>query len=81
MSGLSQTLAGKLLKGLYSAAITFLASLGAVLVDGATFTDVTAGQWVLIAGAALGAFGGTFGLAGWAGPSHLAEAPPKDPNG
>ena len=67
---LDQVTLSKVLKGLYSAALSFLSALAAVLVGSASFGDVTAGQWVIIAGATLAAFGGTFGLAGWAGPSR-----------
>jgi hypothetical protein len=69
---LSQQMAGKILKGLYAAAMALLTGLATVLTEpGATFTAITAGQWVTIAAFTLGAFGGTFGLAGWAGPSRL----------
>ena len=68
---IGQKLAGKLLKGLYSAAMACLGSLAAVLTDGVHISDLTAGQWVTIATFTLGAFGGTFGLSGWAGPSRL----------
>lgn len=68
---IGQKLAGKLLKALYSAAMACLGALAAVLTDGVRISDLTAGQWVTIAAFTLGAFGGTFGLAGWAGPSRL----------
>lgn len=65
---MSQVLLSKILKGLYSAAIAFLAALSTVLQGPSSFTAVTAGQWVTIAAVTLAAFGGTFGLAGWSGP-------------
>jgi hypothetical protein len=61
-------MAGKLLKGAYSAAVAVLGALSTVLTGSHTFTDVTAGQWVTMALAGLVAFGGTFGLSTWAGP-------------
>jgi len=73
---LNQKLAGKLLKGLYSAAMAFLGGLAAVLTDHAKLSDLTAGQWVTIAAFTLGAFGGTFGLAGWAGPTVSGDTKP-----
>jgi len=59
---------GKVAKGLYSAGLAFLGSLGVVLVGTEPLSGVTTGQWVFIAATTLAAFGGTFGLAGWAGP-------------
>jgi hypothetical protein len=58
----------KVLKGLYAAALAFLSSLAAILQGPASFSAVTAGQWVTVSALTLAAFGGTFGLAGWAGP-------------
>lgn len=75
---LTQQMAGKIVKGLYSAAMAFLGGLATVLTDNTHLSDLTAGQWVTIAAFTLGAFGGTFGLAGWAGPSSL---PPKPEDG
>ena len=66
---ISQLLAGKILKALYSAAMAFLGSLATVLGNNTTISNLTAGQWVTIAAFTLGAAGGTFGLAGWAGPT------------
>ena len=65
---MSQQLAGKILKALYSAAVAFLGMLTMVLVGSATFSDITDGQWVAAILFALTAAGGTFGLAGWSGP-------------
>jgi hypothetical protein len=65
---MSQVVLSKALKGLYSAAMAFLGGLSTVLQGTEGFTDVTAGQWVTILAFTLGAAGGTFGLAGWAGP-------------
>lgn len=66
---MSQNLAGKILKALYSAAVAFLGMLTMVLVGSATFGDITDGQWVAAILFALTAAGGTFGLAGWSGPN------------
>jgi hypothetical protein len=60
---------GKLLKALYSGAVALLGSLVAVLTGSTTFSQIHDGQWVAIALAALVAAGGTYGLAGWPGPS------------
>jgi hypothetical protein len=65
---------GKVLKALYSAAVAVLGSLATVLGDDVTLSDMTAGQWVTISLAGLVAFGGTFGLAGWNGPSFAASS-------
>ena len=65
----SQQMAGKILKGLYSAAVGCLGSLFVALsAPGASFSSLTDGQYVGTALAALVAFGGTYGLAGWPGP-------------
>lgn len=73
---MSQKVAGKVLKALYSAAMAFLGGLATVLQDGTTLSQLTAGQWVTILVFTLGAAGGTFGLAGWAGP-NVSSGPPK----
>lgn len=65
---MSGTLAGKLAKAVYAALSALLGSLATILVGNASFGDVTDGQWVTIAAFTLAAFGGAFGLAGWAGP-------------
>lgn len=62
-------MAGRIAKGVYSAAIAFLGSLGAVLSGADGFSAVTASQWVWIASTTLVAAGGTFGLSTWTGPS------------
>ena len=67
---ISQLMAGRLLKAFYSAAVAFLGALSTILVGSATFADVTEGQWTTLTLTALLAFGGTFGLSTWAGPSH-----------
>lgn len=59
---------GKLLKAAYSGLVAFLTGLSAILTGTLSFGDVTAGQWVTITLATVVAAGGTFGLAGWAGP-------------
>lgn len=68
---ITQSMAGKLLKASYSAAMAGMGSVGVVLNGPETFGQITDGQWVTIAGLTLGAFGGTYGLAGWSGPSSL----------
>lgn len=65
------------MKGLYSAALAFLASLAAVLQGPEPISAVSAAQWVTIAAFTLAAFGGTFGLSGWSGPT----GPNIKPNG
>jgi len=49
-------------KAWYAGAIAVLGSLATVLVDDASFGDVTSGQWVTIALASLVAGGGVYGL-------------------
>lgn len=73
---MSETTVSKLLKALYSAGMSLLGALATVLGDDAHLTSLTAGQWVTIAAFTLGAFGGTYGLAGWAGPSVGKNDPP-----
>jgi hypothetical protein len=70
-------MAGRILKGLYSAALTFFGTLATVLNGGAGFGSLSAGQWSTLAVFTLGAFGGTFGLAPWSGPP-IPVAPPKE---
>jgi hypothetical protein len=70
---------GKLLKALYSGAMALLASLATVLGDDSHIGSLTAGQWLTIAAFTLGAVGGTYGLAGWAGPSVGRDSPPAPP--
>lgn len=53
---------GSALKAFYAAVIAGLSGLVTVLVGDTGFTDLSAGQWVTIALAALIAFGGTYGL-------------------
>ena len=65
----SQKVMGKALKAAYSGAMACLGSLAVVLVGNTRFADLTDGQWVTIAAFTLGAIGGTYGLAGWAGPT------------
>jgi hypothetical protein len=77
----TQMTMGKILKGLYSAVMACLGSLATVLGDNVTLSDLTAGQWVTIAAFTLGAFGGTYGLSGWAGPGILAEKSPPSSGG
>lgn len=51
------------LKATYAAVVAALSGLVTVLVGDTTFTNLSAGQWVTIALAAVVAFGGTYGLA------------------
>lgn len=55
-------------KALFALVAAALGSLATVLVGNSTFTDITAGQWVTGALAALLAFGGVYGI---------QNAPPK----
>ena len=50
-------------KAWYAGAIAVLGSLATVLVGDASFGDLTSGQWVTIALAALVAGGGVYGIA------------------
>lgn len=56
------TFLGTALKAFYAALVAALSGLVTVLVGDVGFTDLSAGQWVTIALAALIAFGGTYGL-------------------
>jgi uncharacterized membrane protein len=49
-------------KAAWAAAVAILGSLAAILVGNVGFADVTAGQWVTVALAALVAGGGVYGL-------------------
>ena len=60
---------GKVLKGVYSALVSFLGGLSTVLVGTTTMSHVTPGQWVSLALFGLVSFGGVYGLSGWSGPS------------
>lgn len=50
------------LKAIYSTLVAIIGSLATVMVGDVTIGDITQGQWVVIAGAALAAFGGTYGI-------------------
>lgn len=50
-------------KAIYAGAVAGLAALGGLLVNDTGFGDITAGQWVFVAGAALVAAGGVYQLA------------------
>lgn len=65
---MSTKLAGQIIKAIYSGSVAFLGMLTMVLVGSSTFADITDGQWVTACLFGLTAAGGTFGLAGWAGP-------------
>lgn len=49
-------------KAIYAAVVAALSGLVTVLVGDASFSSLTAGQWITIALAALIAFGGTYGI-------------------
>jgi hypothetical protein len=49
-------------KAVYAAVVAALGALAAILVGSVGFGDVTAGQWVTIALAALVAGGGVYGI-------------------
>lgn len=49
-------------KAVYAGLVAGLAALGGLLVNDTGLSDITAGQWVLVALAALVAFGGVYGL-------------------
>ncbi len=66
---ITQETAGKVLKGVYAAALAFLTGLSTMLVGNEPFSDITSGQWVLLCAWTLAAFGSVWGLAGWAGPN------------
>lgn len=66
----STVTAGKIAKAAYSGLVAFLGGLSAILTGTISFGSVTAGQWVTITLATVIAAGGTFGLAGWAGPTN-----------
>ena len=59
----------KVLKATYSGLLMFFGGLSTMLVGSATFSSITDGQWVLLVTWTLAAVGGTFGLAGWSGPT------------
>lgn len=68
---MTQDMAGKIVKGIYSAAMTCLGTLSTVLHGNESISSLDSAQWVTIATFTLGAFGGTFGLASWPGPQRL----------
>jgi hypothetical protein len=66
---MSQVVIGKTLKGLYAAIVAALSGLISVLGSNTTLSHVSAVSWITVAFAAVIAFGGVFGLAGWSGPA------------
>lgn len=50
------------LKAIHATLVAVLGALAAVMIGDVGLTDVTAGQWLIIAGAGAGAFGGVYGL-------------------
>lgn len=56
------TFIGQALRAFYAAVVAALSGLVTVLVGDVGFSDLTAGQWVTIALAALIAFGGVYGI-------------------
>lgn len=69
MTPATHTVLGKVLKAAYTAGVAFLGMLSSNLQGASTFHQITDGQWTTIALFTLVGFGGTFGLAGWAGPT------------
>lgn len=57
-----RTLIARGAKAVYAGLVAGLGALAAVLVGDVGFTDVTAGQWVTVALAALVAGGGVYGI-------------------
>jgi hypothetical protein len=53
---------GQALRAFYAGIVALLGSLVTVLVGDVGFTDISAGQWVAAALAALVAFGGVYGI-------------------
>lgn len=53
---------GKFAKAVYAFVVAGLGALAAILVGDVGFADVTAGQWVTVALAALVAGGGVYGI-------------------
>jgi len=51
-----------LAKAVYSGAVAFIGQVAIILVDDAVIADITQGQWAVIAGFTLAAFGGVLGL-------------------
>ncbi len=52
----------KTAKAIYAGLLTGLTALGGYLINDTSIGDITAGQWVFVAGAALMAGGGVYGL-------------------
>lgn len=78
---MTQATAGKVFKGLYAAMVATLGMLATILVGNTSFHDITPGQWVTVGLFSLTAFGGVFGLSGWAGPAinGSRKQPPQGP--
>jgi hypothetical protein len=76
---MSQPTLSKALKAAYSGAVALLGTLGSALSGEATFSSLSDAQWVWISLATLVAAGGTFGLAGWAGPNLNGPRHPSPP--
>jgi hypothetical protein len=55
-------------KAIYAGLVAGLTAVGGYLVNDTSFGDVTAGQWVFVALAALTAFGGVFAITNAAPP-------------
>lgn len=53
---------GQFTKAIYATVVAALGSLGSLLVNDTGLGDITAGQWVFVALAALVAGGGVYGL-------------------
>ena len=55
-------IAAQAAKAIYASGVAGLAALGGLLVNDTSLGEITAGQWVFVASAALVAFGGVYGL-------------------
>ena len=69
---LDYTLFQRAAKAVYAFVFGALSTLAVILVGDSSFGDITAGQWVAIAIAALGAGGGVYGI---------RNLPPKESSG
>lgn len=66
---------GKILKGTFASLVAGFSTISTVLTGAVTFSHITDAQWTNTALFMLLAFGGTFGLSGWAGPTNGTEMP------
>lgn len=61
---------GKILKGTFASLVAGFSTISTVLTGAVTFSHITDAQWTNTALFMLLAFGGTFGLSGWSGPTN-----------